>query len=231
MKKILLFPILFIITACSSTAQTTLPGTGYDNLLVIDATGMATATANRIHFHITLNRFHENAATAFEDHKELERYLTDLLLEKGIDEERIQANPVSISPRRYTNERGFETNQRVSVQLDDITDFERMQVDLIQNGFDNFSGSFGSTEERQAGEQALVNAVEEATRKARILAAAAGKKLGGVAGIEHTSTYRPMYRESGALAMSAVADDGGMLQFQTTIPVTENVRVIFRLVN
>lgn len=231
MMKFILVTTLLISAACTTVAQTAQSDPDTESTILIDATGMATANANLIHFHITLNRFHENAGTAFEEHKKLERYLTDFLLEKGIDDERIQANPVRISPRSYSNERGFETNQRVSIQLSDITEFERMQVDLINNGFDNFSGSFGSTGEREAGEQALENAVREARRKAEILAAAAGKKLGSVLNIEHTSTYRPAYRDSGALAMSAVANDGGMLQFQTTIPVSENVRIRFQLLD
>ena len=233
MNKFLLFPLLILGSACSTSAQAVLEHqTRVDeSKIIIDATGMATASADRITFQINLNRFHENAQTAFSRHKELERYLTNLLLEKGIEDERIQANPVSISPRRYSDEQGYETRQRVSVELDDITEFEQMQVDLIENGFDNFSGSFGSSEQEKAVEEAIANAVEAAQRKARILAEAAGRQLGGVIGIEHTSSGRPIYRESAGLAMSAMADDGGMLQFQTTIPVMENVRVIFRLVD
>jgi uncharacterized protein YggE len=233
MKNFLLIPMMLLATACSSTAQAVEQTASLTNQekIVIDATGMAVASADRITFHITLNRFHEEAETAFNQHKQLERYLTDLLLEKGIDEERIQANPVSISPRRYSNDQGYETRQRVSVELEDIAEFEQMQVDLIQNGFDNFSGTFGSSEEVAAREEAIRNAVSEARRKAGILAEAAGKSLGRVLGIEHTSNSSPIYRDSGALAMSAVADDGGMLQFQTTIPVTENVRITFHLLD
>ncbi|PWN06871.1 SIMPL domain-containing protein [Rhodohalobacter mucosus] len=233
MKNILFFSLMVFATACSTSAQAVLTNTtGADeSKIVIDATGMSTAAADRITFQINLSRFHENAQTAFNRHKELERYLTDLLLDKGIEDERIQANPISISPRRYSEGQGYETRQRVTVELDDIGEFEQMQVDLIENGFDNFSGAFGSSEQEEAVEEAIANAVETAQRKARILAQAAGKQLGGVIGIEHTSTRGPIYRESGALAMSATADDGGMLQFQTTIPVRENVRVIFRLAN
>lgn len=231
MKNLLFVSMMVLAAACSTSAQSVLPqnlGAG-ESKIVIDATGMATAAADRITFQINLSRFHENAQTAFSRHKELERYLTDLLLEKGIDDERIQANPVSISPRRYSEGQGYETRQRVSVELQDINEFEQMQVDLIENGFDNFSGSFGSSEQAEAIEEAIASAVEAAQKKARILAEAAGKQLGGVIGIEHTSTGGPIYRESGALAMSAMESDGGMLQFQTTIPVRENVRVIFRL--
>lgn len=232
MKNFLLVTLMILTTVCSTTAQSVLPQNSGANesKIVIDAAGMATASADRITFQINLSRFHENAQTAFSMHKELERYLTDLLLEKGIQDERIQANPVSISPRRYSDGQGYETRQRVSVELEDITEFEQMQVELIENGFDNFSGSFGTSEQEEAVEEAIANAVEAAHRKARILAEAAGKQLGEVLGIEYTSTGGPIYRESGALAMSAMADDGGMLQFQTTIPVRENVRVIFLLV-
>lgn len=222
---------LLLATACGTTAQTS-SSHNPDNrgTIVIDATGHESAPADQIIFHINLSQFHENAQSAFDTHKQRERYLTDLLIEKGFDRDAINANPISISPRRYSNERGFETNQSISVKLNDINLFENMQVELIKNGFDNFSGRFSSSEEEQARRTALGNAVDEARKNAQILARASNQRVGKVLNIEFTTSSSPIYREASAMAMSA-PEDGGMLQFQTTIPIQQNVRVTFQLVD
>jgi uncharacterized protein len=230
MHKYLILFILTFAAGCSTPASAAVNTTTGDKTVIIDATGEHHAPADRIFFHINLTRFHENAQTAFEEHKQLERYLTDMLLDEGFDRDQITANPVSISSRRYQNESGYETRQSVTIQLEDITEFEQMQVTLIRNGFDNFSGRFSTSQEKEAREQALKNAVEQARRSAEILAQASGMRVGAVQSIEYTSTHGPVYREMAQMARADVSD-GGMLQFQTTIPVQENIRVRFELID
>jgi uncharacterized protein len=219
--------LLFTITSCSSVAQTVTGNQSSVNTIVIDAQGEDLAPADEVYFNINLTRFHQNAETAFEEHKKLERYLTNLLLERGFKEEDISAEPVSISQRRYSNEQGFETRQRVSIKLDDIVKFERMQVDLIKNGFDNFSGNFGSSKMDESRDKALQNAVQEAQRKASLLATASGKRVGSVKSIEYSTSTPFMTRDVSRMAMES--SDGGLIQFQTTIPVRESVRITFFL--
>jgi uncharacterized protein len=228
MYKYIALLMMLVFTGCTASAQTTTNESRSGDSMVIDATGEFMAPADRIVFNVNLTRFHENAETAFEEHKQLERFLTDLLLEKGIDRDNITAQPISISSRRYSNERGFETRQSVSIVLEEITEFEEMQITLIRNGFDNFSGRFTTSKEKEAREEALKSAVEQARRSAEILAGATGRRVGPVQSIEYTTSYGPVYREVAMAARMDVAD-GGMLQFQTTIPVQENVRVRFRL--
>ena len=229
MKYIYLFLFIFA-TACGTIAQTTSPLPNNQNKIVIDATGEAQAAADLLNFNIHLNRFDADAESAFEQHKELERFLTDLLLNRGFDPDDINANPISISPRRYSDEQGFETSQNVSIQMDDITEFETMQIELITNGFDSFSGQFSSSEVDAAKTRALTHAVEQARSNAQVLADAAGKQLGEVISIEFTSSSGPVYREAMALSRADMSD-GGMLQFQTSIPVQQNVRVVFELLD
>jgi uncharacterized protein len=230
MFKYLLIFLFLTLTACGTSAQSNERHNSVQPTILIDATGEFQAPADIIWFQINLNRFDKEAEKAFEEHKKLERYLTDLLLEQGYNHDDINANPVSISPRRYTNDQGFETSQRVSVKLTEITRFESMQILLIQNGFDNFSGSFSTSMQKEASENALEDAVAKARRSAEILAGASGLRVGEAVSIEYTSSYGPVYREAMALSR-ADAGDGGMLQFQTTITVQENVRVKFLLNN
>ncbi len=230
MFKYIIYLGLILTIGCSTMVSATENISNTERSIVIDATGEYLAPADRIIFLVNLSRFHENAETAFEEHKQLEHFLTDLLLEEGFEREKITANPISISPRRYSNERGYETRQSVTIELEDITEFEQMQVTLIRNGFDNFTGRFSTSNEKYARDQALKNAVEQARRSAEILAEASGLQVGNVHSIEYTTTRGPVYREAAAMARSEVMD-GGMLQFHTTIPVQENIRVRYSLVN
>lgn len=225
MKQLLfIFPAIFLFIACGSTIHsqnTSSPGT-----LTIDATGEVQAPANRIIFHINISRFHEEASTAFEEHKKLEQFLTQLILDQNIPEEQINANPINISPRRHSDQQGFETRQSVSLRLDEISGFEKMQIVLIDNGFDNFSANFGTSDEKSAQEDALKDAITNARHKAEILASSAGRVLGKIDQIEYT-TSSGIIRMEAQMAMDS--SNGSLLQFQNTVTVRENVRVRFQL--
>jgi uncharacterized protein len=223
--SILLIVVLTFATACGSTAQQISQKS--DNTIVIDATGEVLAPADRIYFQINLNRYHEEASTAFEEHKRLESYLTNLLQEMNISHENINANPISISPRRHSNQQGFETRQAVSIELDDTDRFESMQVTLIENGFDNFSARFATSRAESAQDEALQNAIEQARTKASLIASASDMKLGSVKQIDYTSSSGITLR--GAAQMSVESFDGSLLQFQKSIPVRETIRMIFYL--
>lgn len=198
--------------------------------LVVEAQGEAEADADLLLFQVNITQFHPNAQEAFRRHKEQEAFLTEVLKEDEVDEDNIFANPVSISPvRRQQDGTGYETRQQVTIRMDDVTRFEAMQILLIENGFGSFSGSFSSTKIKETSDEALKLAVEEATRKAELLAEATGRTVGGVTKIEYgsSSTYSP--RASGMMMAMEAAVDGGLLQFRQIIPVQEHVRIEFWL--
>lgn len=202
-----------------------------DSRITVDAVGEVQIPADLIHFRVNITQFNQDARKAFEVHKEQEKYLTDLLLEEGIADSNITANPISISHiRRYenTSESGYESQQQVLISLDDVSQFESMQIKLIENGFTNFSGSFASSNLEEASDKALTKAVEEARGKAQILAMAAGKEITDVLTINYHSA-RPYAARAESVQMAFDASGGSLLQFERTIPVRENVSVQFRI--
>ncbi|WP_234572652.1 SIMPL domain-containing protein [Rhodohalobacter sp. 614A] len=220
---------LFLLVALFTDASS--QSSDYDSRITVDAVGEVQVSADLIHFRVNITQFKEDAREAFQIHKEQEQYLTELLLEEGIADSNITANPISISHiRRYNNtgESGYETQQQVLISLDDVTQFESMQIKLIENGFTNFSGSFTSSEIKQASDEALKKAVEEARKKAEILADAAGKSITDVLTINYHSS-RPYAARAESVQMAFDASGGSLLQFERTISVTENVSVQFRI--
>lgn len=234
-KRLLLLIVTFCLIFFASSIDLTAQSTDNGSRISVDAIGEVRVPADIIQFRINITRFNKDAREAFEEHKELESFLTNLLLEEDIDDESINAEPISIHPRRQAPRspgqeeiQGFETRQQVSIELDDVTRFEAMQLTLIENNFDNFSGTFGSTQIEKAKDEAIAKAVQEARRKAEILADAAGYQVGDVISIRFASSSpepMPAYR----MEMAYDSSGGSLLQFEKTIPVREHVHVEFLL--
>lgn len=233
MRALFILIIGFLMTSCATTAQNIERNSGSKSTITIDAVGEVSVPADQIRFQINLVQFDENARTAFSRHKELEEFLTGLIKEEGIASENIRTEPVSIRPAQRGQrgeERGFETSQQVSLVLDDIDQFENMQLLLVENGFDNFSAQFGSSKMKDAEEDALANAIESARTEAGILAEAAGLTLGEIVSIQHGSTPpQPFYR-SMAMNEEMAYSGGSLLDFEQFIPVKKNVWVQFVLI-
>lgn len=220
---------IFLLTGCGATAQSTQnSASGEPSTLIIDAKGESAAIADRILFQVNIARHHHSAATAFEEHKKLERELVDMITSKELSDDRIQANPIQIQQRRQQNERSVETRQTITIEMDDVARFEEFQVELIEAGFDQFSGSFTSTATEEAREEALKRAFQEARKAGTILAEESGKQLGSVIRIEHTSSPGPVFRSASGFAQMEMYD-GGLLRFERSIPVKQHVRVTFTL--
>ncbi|MDZ7719939.1 MAG: SIMPL domain-containing protein [Balneolaceae bacterium] len=232
MKKVSICSLAFILLFLTSYMDLSAQSMENNSQISVDATGEVLIPADRIHFQVNITQFKQDAREAFELHKEQEKYLTELLLNEGVADSNITANPISISHiRRYNNtgQSGYETQQQVMIVLDDVTQFESMQINLIENGFTNFSGSFSSKKLSQASDEALQKAVQEARRKAELLAEAAGKKITDVITINYHSS-RPYASRSGNMEMVAYdAGGGSLLQFERAIPVRENVTMQFRI--
>ena len=208
----MLFPLL-------TTAQYT--------QITVEGTGEIEIEADLLLFNVTITQFHGSAKTAFERHKEQETFLTRLLISENIAEEHIYTNPVNISPMRRQQEgSGFETRQNITIRIDDVGQFEAMQIALIENGFVNFSGTFAASRQKEAAEEALSLALEDAKRKAEILARSAGKELIDIKMIDYGSRGEASARSATAMFAMEV-NDGSMLQFRQTITVRERVNVVF----
>lgn len=232
MKKTTIYVALITVFLFSTFIDSSAQSVADGSKITVDATGEAYVTADLIQFRVNITQFNNDAREAFEIHKEQEQYLTELLLEEGIADSNITANPISISYiRRYENtgESGYETQQQVLIVLEDVSQFESMQIKLIENGFTNFSGSFSAKNLADASDEALQKAVEEARRKAELLAEAAGKKIIDVVTISYHSN-RPYAARSSSMEMATFdASGGSLLQFERTITLRENVSIQFRI--
>lgn len=228
-----LFTLLLLSTSCASVkAQISAPSDGLaGNYITISSTGEAVLPADIALLTITIGVSNPDAERAFELHKEREAYLANLLTEMEFSEDKIRYEPISIRPERQRDGAVHTaTSQRVRLELDDFEQLSELQVELISNDFDNFSGSFASSKIDQGNRRALRQAVTNARADAELLAEAAGKAIDQVLWIEHTADrgYRQPVAFEGAQLRSA--DYGPSLgDFSQTITVQKNIQIRFLL--
>jgi|GEM_PF-1229497 len=231
MKNNFLTIFIFLIAALFTT-ETTYGKQHQQSIttphITIQSTGMVTIPADFIRFTVNLNVFSKNLNDAFDQHKEQEAFLADLIKENNFNDGELIFNPIGVSASRNpASGDGFSTRQVVVFSVTDFDLFEDVQRKLIENGFTSLNGNFGANQTEENRDEALKKAMENARNKAEIIAASAGKKLGDVLSVEYGSG-RPQpvaYRE-----MSFDVQSGGQLsQFDQTITVSESVSVKFEI--
>lgn len=232
-KPLIIFLLFFTAGAGLASAQQQSESAQNGHKLSISATGEAVVPADIATMSINISIHAADADSAFMIHKKREQFLSTLLQELNFEDEQISYQPITIRPDRQRNGSIHSaTSQRVQLQLSDIELLSELQMTLIQNGFDNFSGNLSSTKLEKAGNDALRLAISNARQDAEILADAAGKSIGNVVSIEHSSniSYRPASRSETVQALSSMADMGpSMFDFSQTVRVQKRVSVIFEL--
>lgn len=226
----LLFTFLCFDVNAQSNSDSGVQATEF---ITISSSGEALVPADFAVLSVNISVTNPDAERAFELHKERESFLASLLTELNLSDDKISYQPISIRPNRQRDGAVHSaTSQSVRFELEDFDQLSELQILLISNEFDNFSGSFASSQMEQAGSEALKQAVENAKSDAEILTQASGKTLGEVIWIEHSSDgrYRPAMASEGIQLRSA--DFGPSLgDFSQTITVQKRIEIRFRILD
>ena len=233
-KTALFILIVFLITTINGHAQINADSNSFDaGYITISSIGEAVVPADFAVLSITIGVSNPDAERAFELHKERESYLANLLTDMEISDEKISYEPISIRPERQRDgSTHTATSQSVRLELDNFDQLSELQIQLISNEFDNFSGSLASSQIEEASREALRRAVENAREDAELLAVASGKVLGDVLWIDYSSDrgYRPA--ASFESAQLRIADYGPSLgDFSQTITIQKRLQIRFQLLD
>lgn len=212
--------IILISFICLTTA------TKAQNIISINASAEVLVPADEISFRITLNATAETPQEAYNLHQKRENVLVDLLKKHNIEEENINFEPISISKShtRGQEDQQVQTRQTVMLSLDDFEVYEEIQITLINNDFDNFSGNFRSSESQKGEDEALKKALKTAREKADIIAGEEGLAILEIKEISYShsqSPPRPM------MEMRASGDSGSLMEFDQTVSVSASVSVSY----
>jgi len=215
---------LFALLACSGPLQA-------QHEISINASSEVMVPADKIAFQINLNAEASTPQEAYDLHKEREKVLVNQLKKFDIKDEEINFEPITIN-KRYDNsypkkeDKRIQTRQQVVVTLDDFDIYEKIQITLIENNFDEFSGNFLSSESKEGEDKALKKALKIAREKAEIIAGETGLTISGINNINYSYSQRPP-RPMSMDMMRAQSAESNLLQFDQTVSVSASVSVTY----
>jgi len=195
--------------------------------ITVDATGEIRIPADRVILQIRISATAETPDEAFREHKRQEEILAKLIQEYHLEEELSSFEPVTIGSRSIRDGRQFVTSQSVRLTLIEFTLFEEIQLILIRNGFENFSGNFTSSELGAAQREALDLALSVARVKADQIATTLEREVKSVHSVTHSSHQVMGYQ--GLRMADMRLESASMMDFDATIPVNSSVTVVFHL--
>ena len=178
----------------------------------------------------------ETAGAALAANTEEMARVMDYLRDTGIEDRDIQTSGLSLNPRfddqappRFGSPQitGFHATNIVTVRVRALGDLGALLDAVVSEGANTFHGlSFGLQDPRAAQDTARNRAVADARRRAELLAAAAGVKVGAVHAIIDTQGAGgpvAMYHDQEFRRGSSVPVAGG------EVSVAANVTVVFAL--
>src|SRR6056297_2425427 len=217
----------FLLISFSINAQD--PG-----FLTISSEGSVELPADVIQFNVNVNAEGDTPQKAYNLHKQREEALVRLLEKYDIEEKNIRFEPVAISKtnagRSYNKEEAvYQTRQNVSLTLSDFEVYEQIQITLIDEGFDNFSGNFLSTEAEKGKDRALRRAISNAKEKASLIADESGVKMGSIVAIDYSHRQiGPAYARSNDM-IAVQASENRLMKYDQVVRVMADITIKFEI--
>ncbi|MCF8355616.1 MAG: SIMPL domain-containing protein [Melioribacteraceae bacterium] len=182
MRKIIISIILVLFTTinyCQSNDGTVFKYTAVSEIAV---------QADLIIFQITISEQNTDPEAAYKIHKEKESKLASLIKELGIPDSNIVYSLLSISqPRLARDNKNYNTNQKIRLKLDDFSLYEKVQIELLKMGINEFNSIFSSSDTDKIREKGITELVLTAREEAETYAEELGLKVERVIEIESRS--------------------------------------------
>lgn len=207
-----------------------------ERTITINLSASELLPADLIIFNVNINAEGETPQEAYDLHSDRESLLATLLQELNIKDENIDYEPVRMNRRqingnRYNNDEKPKyvtvTNQSVSVTFNDFSLYEKIQLTLIENGFDSFNGQFSSTKISEGKEKALISAIEASKKRAELIAKTSGVELGAVSNINFSDHQIGIPRQAKAMEMMSMSADASMMDFSQTVEVRASINISY----
>lgn len=190
--------------------------------------------ADQVMFNINLNyKDYDGVKTAFDQHKAAEARLLRFLKDLKVPDRNITYSLINFNrqmefkadgtPREY-----FGTHQNITVKLEDLKSYPDFLVRLVNAGFTNVNTAFTSSKSNDFHSELIEKAIEQARKKAQVMAQASGRKLGKVTHVSDAVQPDPVFRAELAYAKSG--NDGGFIsEIPQSVKKSISVHVAFTL--
>ena len=196
-------------------AQPTSAG-GSTPSISVTGNGQASAAPNMAQIQLGVVSEAPSAREATTANNQAMQALLTQLKEQGIDKRDVQTVQFDVSPMyqqegprrgRSPNITGYRVTNQVSVRVRDLEKLGEILDLVVEEGANQISGiQFSIDKSEELQDQARRLAIDDAKRKAAVLAEQAGAKVGRVLSIQdHAYEPRPMYGRAMAMAAEAAS--------------------------
>jgi uncharacterized protein YggE len=201
-----------------------------DRLITVSASGYAAAEPDRVRLSTGVTAEAGTAATALAANTKIMTEVVEGLKAAGIDAKDIQTSNINVEPR-YTQPRdgttavidGYRVSNQVEILVRDLGKLGELLDKLVTLGANTMNGlTFEVSKAETLKDEARKEAVANALRRARLLAAAAGAEVGDVVNIAEETSYggpRPMAMARAAKA-EVVPIEAGTETLEARVTVT-----------
>ncbi|HVA55289.1 MAG TPA: SIMPL domain-containing protein [Gammaproteobacteria bacterium] len=217
----LLIPVLALADA--------LPAMPY---IQVSGHGTLNVVPNMAHISITIEKTDKDLASARADVERRAAQVIEAAKKLGIAERDINATNISVWPEyKWQNNNqifmGQHVSRRIQITLRALPQYADLVGTLVKAGVNNIgSTTLDRSDMPQLRQQALAKAVDDAHKRALVLAAAAGVNLGAVYSITENSGFNP-----GPLVMAgrAATTSSGTDYEPGSLDVTADVSIVYLL--
>jgi len=202
----------------------------------VTGTGEIKAAPNEVSFNLSIETSDVDLDKAKAEHDKKSNDVIKSLKNFKIEDKHIQTTWIDIQPQyRYVNNRQlfdkYQMTHSIHVTLTDISLFGKVLAACINSGLSRFNGiSYGHSNEEGLQDQALKKAVENAHRKAGLIAKETQQKIVGVYSVTegYNAPVQPVYRQSMMMAKTMMAEDAMQTSVELgEISFSQTVTVIF----
>lgn len=225
------------IQSTSAIAQTSAEKQEMPRIITVTGEGIVTATPDIASVMVGVISQEKTAREAVSLNTNATGNVIEAFQKAGIEQRDLATSGFSVQPRYIYPKNGseeapridgYEVRNTLTIRVRDITKLGSILDTAITSGSNRIEGiSFDVADDTALLDQAKARAVEDAQRKAEILAKAAGVKLGRVMMIDGGTFGRPQPRnmmlQASADAFSAkgaVPVEAGEQEFRSSISIT-----------
>jgi len=241
-----------VLSACSApVSQTTFPEViqvqtvpAQENKISMTSRETVEVVPDMAEIHLSIRTEDKSASVCQQENTEKLNQLLEYVKGLGFEEESIKTSGFSLNPRyKWTNNEqilvGYEMYTNVVVTDIPMEQVGTMLTETVENGANEIdSVSYFSSQYDEGYNQGLAKAIELSKEKGEALAAASGKKLGGVLNITEMSDNQygryvnaDLRATNEAVKAMAAADSVAMDVMPGEMQVTAEIVVEFELVD
>lgn len=197
--------------------------------LIVSGQGEARVAPDLAEIQLGVTSQAESAAEAMQQNSEQQGAVIDALKNAGIEAANIQTSGLRLNPRMEYPENGaptingYEASNMVTIRVTDVSMLGEVLDSIVAAGANQIQGiNFQRDDAEETADDALRAAVEDARRKADIMAEAAGMRLGPVISLRDTPIANgpaPMMMRAEAARGAATPIEAGELSLSAQVQV------------